>query len=177
MTLDEPGQWMTLSQAALKSGYSREALRQRVRRGRLPATKGNDGVLRIAERDLADLQPLDDAADPGHDLDVSADVALDALAATVADLRSSLSKATDDLERTRLTLDKTLDDLGRTRLTVDKAHTDSLAAHGRAERAEATLAAQAANLTATESRLAAADAALAEARTPWIVRVARAMRG
>src|SRR4051794_10656258 len=39
--------WPTLTEAAARSGYTREALRLRVRRGKLRAVKGNDGVTRL----------------------------------------------------------------------------------------------------------------------------------
>src|SRR4051794_34699228 len=49
--------WPTLTEAAARSGYTREALRLRVRRGKLRAVKGNDGVTRIDPAGLADLPP------------------------------------------------------------------------------------------------------------------------
>ena len=118
MTADDPGRtmsgWLTLTEAAALTGHTREAIRQRVRRGSLPAVKGNDGVLRVGARDLADLPPPDatvvDRADTG---DTTVDAALAALVATVADLRT----------------------------TLDKSRADHLVDHGRAERAEAQAAA------------------------------------
>ena len=124
-----PGQppdalWLTLTDAAAHSGHTREALRQRIRRGSLHAIEGNDGQLRVQARDLADLPPPDPSgADPGQHDGTALDLAVDALAATVADLRA-------DLERTRTTLDTAMD--GR---MVDR---------GRAERAEAQAASEAA---------------------------------
>lgn len=156
-----PGQppddlWLTLTDAAARSGHTREALRQRIRRGRLRATKGNDGQLRVRARDLADLPPPDPSgADPGQHDGMALDVTVDVLASTVADLRA-------DLERTRTALDTAMD--GR---MVDR---------GRAERAEAQAVAEAARAVAAEARLAAAESALTEARQPWVVRVIRAVR-
>ncbi|MBA2717517.1 MAG: hypothetical protein H0U51_10775 [Propionibacteriales bacterium] len=145
-------QWLTLTDAAARCGYTREALRQRVRRGSLRATKGNDGQLRVQARALADLPPPDmSGVDPGQDDNAT----LDVLASTVADLRT-------DLERTRTALDTAL--------------ADRLADHGRAERAEAQATAEATRAVVAEARLAAAEAALAEARLPWVVRLMRAMR-
>src|SRR3954468_17881393 len=51
--------WPTLTEAAARSGYTREALRLRVRRRKLRAIKGNDGVVRIDPVGLADLPPPD----------------------------------------------------------------------------------------------------------------------
>ena len=156
-----PGQppdnlWLTLTDAAACSGHTREALRQRVRRGSLRATKDNNGQLRVQARDLADLPPPDPSGvDPGQGDGTTPDATLDILVATVVDLRT-------DLERTRTVLDKALN--------------DRLVDRGRAERAEARAAAEAARAATAETRLAAAESALAEARQPWIVRVIRATR-
>ena len=151
---DDP--WLTLTDAAARSGYTREALRQRVRRGSLRAQKGNDGQLRVRARDLADLPPPDPSgADPGQHDGAVLDTTLDVLAATVADLRAALE---------------------RTRTALDAAQDGRRADHGRAERAEAQATAEAARADAAEARLTAAESALAEARQPWIVRVVRAVR-
>ena len=147
---------LTLTEAAARTGHTREALRQRIRRGSLPATKGNDGQLRISIRDLDDLAPPDAITDdPGQPDDATTDAALAVLVATMADLRA---------------------DLIRTRSTLDVAQADLLADRLRAERAEAQAGAEAARATVAETRLAAAEAALAEARTPWAVRVISAWR-
>lgn len=149
-------QWLTLTDAAARYGYTREALRQRVRRGRLRAIKGNDGQLRVQARDLADLPPPDvSGVNPGQHDNATVDVALDVLTSTVADLRT-------DLERTRMALDAAL--------------ADRLAEHGRAKRAEAQTVAEASRAAVAEARLAVAETALVEARQPWIVRVIRAVR-
>ena len=148
----QPG-LLTLTEAAAKSGYSREALRQRVRRGTLKSTRGNDGQYRIDARDLADLPPpeptTDDPGRPGDDI-------LDTLVGTVADLRAELAAA---------------------RSALDAAQADRLVDRGRAERAEAEAAAERRRAEAAEARAAGAEAALAEARTPYLVRVIRAIRG
>ena len=151
-----PDEWLTLTEAAAWTRHTREALRQRVRRETLPATKGNDGVLRVHLRDLADLPPPDEStADHGQLDDGATAVAVDVLAATVADLRA---------------------DLGRTRTALDIANADRLAVHGHVVRADAIAAAEAKRADAAEARLAAAEAALTEARTPWGVRIIRAWR-
>ena len=59
---DGPG-LLTLTEAAARTGYSRDALRQRIRRGKLSASKGNDGQIRIHARDLGDLPPADLSVD------------------------------------------------------------------------------------------------------------------
>lgn len=155
-----PDGWLTLSEAAARTGHTREAIRQRIRRGSLPASKGNDGQLRVQARDLADLPPPGvSAADPGQPENATTDATAAVLLATLVDLRTTV----DDL-RTTLAA------------TVDKAQADRLADHGRAERAEAQATAEAARAILAENRLATVEAALAEARTPWAVRVIRAWR-
>lgn len=149
-------QWMTLTEASHRSGHTREALRQRVRRGTLPATKGNDGQFRIHTRDLADLPSPDATTDnQGQGDTATTDAALDALTAAMVDLRA---------------------DLERMRTALNIATIDRLADHGRAERAEAHATAEAARAALTETRLVTAEAALAEAQLPWIIRVIRAIR-
>lgn len=63
-------------------------------------------------------------------------------------------------------------DLERARTALGKAQAD----HGRAERAEAQVAAEATRVTLAENRLATVETALAEACTPQAVRVIRAWR-
>src|SRR3954468_12381629 len=89
---DSPG-WLTLTEAAARTGYSCDALRQRIRRGKLSANKGNDGQIRVQARDLSDLPPADLAVDDqGQPDDASLVVALDVLRATVDDLRTDLGR-------------------------------------------------------------------------------------
>jgi hypothetical protein len=160
MSGDDSG-WLTLTEAAVRSGHTRESLRQRVRRGRLRSQRGNDGQLRISERDVADLPPPS-AADQGRPGTSAVGVTPDVLMVALDDLRSAMNDLRQDLERTRSALDAAL--------------ADRLVDRGRAERAEARAEAEAARAAASEARLAAVEAALAEARTPWAVRVIRAFR-
>jgi len=157
--------WMTLREAAARTGHTKDAIRQRVRRRSLAATKGNDGVVRVSARDLTDLPPPDASLDatPNATIDDHGRPTADAMAATLDGLRT--------------TLDRTLDDLGHTRSALDAARADHLVAHGRAERAEAEAAACRARADAAEERVASVELALTEARTPWAVKVIRAVRG
>lgn len=151
---------LTLTEAAAHTGYTREALRQRIRRGSLAATKGNGGILRIHRRDLDDLPPPDQSTDDQEDNqgqagETAMDAALAVLTATVVDLRA---------------------DLIHMRTTLDTAQADRLVDHGRAAQAEAHAAAEAARATVAETRLAKVEAELVQARTPWAVRVIAAWR-
>ena len=150
---DRPG-LLTLTEAAARSGHSREALRQRVRRGTLRAIRGNDKQYRIDIRDLDDLPPPEPASpdDPGQ----VPDDALDSLAGTVADLRAELTAA---------------------RIALDAMQAERLTDRGRAERAESQAAGEERRADAAEARANRAETALAEARTPYLIRVIRAFRG
>ena len=141
---DRPGQnadpWPTLTEAATRTGHTREALRQRVRRGRLRAVRGNDGMVHVDPSGLADLPP------PGATTDDQVDeiaLSVDVLVATVADLRADLVTA---------------------RSTLDEANAGRLVDRGRAERAEAERDAAAARTSAVEADLASARAELVAAR-------------
>ena len=158
--MNDPGQppdvWLTLTEAATRTGHTREAIRQRVRRDTLPHTKGNDGIVRVHVRDLADLPPPDESMyNHGQQENATMVVALNVLVSTVADLRV---------------------DLARMRTALDATHAEHLDNHGRAERAEARAVAAATQAALAETRLAVIEAALAEARTPWAVRLIRAWR-
>lgn len=154
---DLPGRdWLTLSEAAAQTGYSREALRLRVRRGTLRSRKGNDGTVRVDPSELGSLPPLDGSSDVQEDDrgDVQG-AAMDVLVSTVADLRTDLEVARSSLE---------------------SARSDQLLDRGRAERAEAQAAAQMDRAERAEARLEAAERALEEARTPLVIRMIRALR-
>ena len=153
---DDPG-LLTLTEAAARSGHTRIAIRQRVRRGSLPATKGNDGVVRLRTADVDGLPPPDVAGDDHDQPEAEAmGVALDVLRSTVDDLRS-------DRDRMRTALDETRDELAAERLRAALAEERTMAATART--------------TVAEARLAMAEAALAEARVPLVLRIMGAIRG
>lgn len=158
--MDDHGQppdgWLTLTEAAARTGHTREALRQRVRRNTLLHMKGNDRVVRVHVRDLADLPPPDESTvGPGQPEGTTASVTLDVLTTFVADLRADLMQA---------------------RTALDVAMADRLAAHGRAERAEERAAAVIDRVTRAEARADRAEAALIDAQIPWVERIIRAWR-
>lgn len=147
---------LTLTEAAARSGYTRAAIRQRVRRGTLPSTKGNDGVVRIRVGDLDGLPPPDAAADDQDQPEVEATMAaMDVLRSTVDDLR-------DDRDRARIALDAARDELAAERLKSALAEEKTAAATARA--------------TVAEARLTTAEAALVQARTPLVLRILAAIR-
>jgi len=162
--------WPTLSEAAARSGYTREALRLRARRGKLKVLKDNTGQIRVDPRALADLPPpdttLDDHGQPG---DGSESLTPDDLRATLDVLRSTL----DDLRV----------NLGQARSDLAQAQSDRLVDRGRAERAEAEAAIEKGRREAAEAAIAVererrekAEADLEKARTPWLLRTIRELR-
>jgi hypothetical protein len=86
---DEPS-WLTLSEAASRSGLHKEALRARAKRGHLPSRRGNLGQV------LVQLPPdlLDFAHSIAHD---GAQAQLEHLADVVRDLEQELSEVRERL--------------------------------------------------------------------------------
>ena len=90
----EEGPWLSLTEAAQRSGLAREAIRARARRNLIPSRKGNRSELLVQLP--ADLLAGDsqDTARP------SADVVADLLA-EVADLRERLARTETEREAAR----------------------------------------------------------------------------
>lgn len=182
-TPDDPGQLLTLTEAASFSGYSREALRLRVRRKKLPAVRGNDGMVRVKASDLADLPPStpDDPEDdhPVHDGDELAEARLQ-LAILQVD-RDAEKRRADAAQTRVITLEEEVRDA---RALVDQ-RTQEVAqgqkAVGRAEAlGEAARAAQAmaeAAAARAEGKVSILENELREARRPLWERVVRSLRG
>lgn len=136
---------LTLTQAAEVTGYSREAIRLRVRRGKLRSIKGNDGITRVYRTDLSDLPPQDDPQDDhpdNHGPSVE-----EIIAAATGDLRTTV----DDLRVQRDRLQAALD---RVQAERDRVQADRLVDHGRAAAAEAQAAAETARAERAEALLA-----------------------
>jgi exoribonuclease II len=85
---DEPS-WLTMSEAAERSGLHRDAIRSRARRGLIPSRRDNRGQWLVQL--TADALAMGDQAN-GHDL---AMVVTD-LQAEIADLRVALARAEAD---------------------------------------------------------------------------------
>ena len=159
--------WLTLTEAAAHTGHTREAIRQRIRRGSLPASKGNDGQLRVQRRDLADLPPPDATTDDhGQPRNATRDATADVPLVSLADLRMTV----DDLRTTLVvTLDKALADQGR----AEQAEARADQAEAREREARALADQRGADMTAALMRAARAEGeatalreALTEARRP-----------
>ena len=152
--MNDPG-LLTLTAAATRSGHTRAALRQRVRRGTLSAVKGNDGILRVRSEDIDGLPPSEATTDDHEQPEDPMVMAMDILRTNADELR-------DDRDRAVSSLDATRDELTAERL--------------RAALAEERAGAAVAQAVAAEARLAAAEAALAEAHVPLVLRVIAALR-
>jgi hypothetical protein len=136
----EEGPWLSLTEAAQRSGLAREAIRARARRNLIPSQKGNRGEL------LVQL-PADLLA--GHSQDIArpaADTVSDLLA-EVADLREQLARTETEREAARA--------VATAEVTAAKAA------------AAAEVAAKDALLSELRVMLGELRAELAEARRPW----------
>jgi hypothetical protein len=66
----EESPWLSLTEAAQRSGLSREAVRARARRGLVPSRKGNRGDT-LVQLPAALLSGDDQGSDPGRGLEAS----------------------------------------------------------------------------------------------------------
>src|SRR5215212_3876588 len=100
--VDDSAPWLTLREAAERSGKQLDAMRALARRGRLPRRKGNRGewLVQLPEAMSQGVQGngLDTASDDalGADLDTSAELAK--LRDQVTELRVSLARAEAKVE-------------------------------------------------------------------------------
>jgi hypothetical protein len=150
MDNDQDGSWLTLDEAAQKLGLSKDALRKRIARGRLEARLGNDGTTRVLVTSATPAGPGLDGAGQGQDSPelVRLTVQLD-----------------DALER----LESTTRDLIEARERAARAEGTAEALAGRVQDVSAALAAE----RARGDRL---EAALADARRPWLAKVIDGLR-
>ena len=150
---------LTLSQAAELSGYSREALKQRVRRGRLSGVKGNDGLVRVRREDIQGLPPAPQS-------DESEDDTATALASVISQLRDDLATARDDIVtlRDRLEQEREASRVVLGQMSKDLGDMREQAARLEAER------------DAERRRADEATALVEDLKRPWIVRVIRSFQ-
>jgi hypothetical protein len=156
---DRSASWLRPAEAATRLGVTPDAVRARIRRGTLEARPGNDGRLRVL------VAPVVSATATGHDTDLSPDG------------RDGPPTATGhDTDTTRHDGDRSPD----WRLLAEEEGR-------RAARAEGELAAElrrgaelvaslAAALHQERARADRLEAALAEARRPWLARVLEGLR-
>ena len=168
MTSQQPGesdpnrlvvdQSYSLPEAARLTGLSVDALRSRIKRGRLQGFTGNDGTRRV-RLTTADLEALrlarpapDDQPATSHEL--ASDQSVEALMAAMTSLGEALTR---QAERA--------DQMAAERDEARQAHAD-----GRERLVVVETA-----LRTEADRATRAEAALIEARRPWLVRIARGL--
>jgi regulator of protease activity HflC (stomatin/prohibitin superfamily) len=150
MDNDQDGSWLTLDEAAQKLGLSKDALRKRVLRGKLHAQRGNNGTIRVLVTSEMLAGHVQD--EPGHVQDGLGTghllVQLEEVREQAAALARELAQAMERAARA--------EGRGEAILTAISELREALAA----ERARA-------------DRL---EAALAEARRPWLARVIEGLK-
>jgi hypothetical protein len=150
--------WLTLAEAAERSGRHIDAIRTMARRGKLERRKGNAGQW------LVKLPPDALLTAPDRGGDAASDTRADAgLAEVVAELKEEVTELRVALARS------------------EAGHNAALAqvrAEGetRAAKAEAELEAARTMLGQERSRTDRLEAALAEARRPWLAKVIEGWR-
>jgi hypothetical protein len=144
--------WLTLSEAAARSGRHIGALRSLVRRGRLPARKGNGGqwLVQLPDEPMAEPDAASGSA-TGSAIGLADGYAMAELTAEVAELREQLARAEVEREAARA--------VATAEIAAAKT---SAAAEVKAARETAL-----AEVAAKDQVIAELRAMLAEARRPW----------
>jgi len=155
--MDEPNDagdapWFTLSEAAARSGRHIGALRSLVRRGRIPARKGNGGqwLVQLPDNPLAEPDTANGSS-AGLAIGSADSYALAELTAEVAELREQLARAEVEREAARA--------VATAEMIATKT---SAAAEIKAARDTA-----AAEVAAKDAVIAELKVLLADARRPW----------
>jgi hypothetical protein len=142
--------WLTLDEAGQQLGLSKDALRKRIARGRLEARLGNDGTTRVL---------VTSATPPGPGLDGFGQV-LDS----------------PELVRLAVQLDDALERLEGTARDLMEARERAARAEGAAEALSGRVQDLSGVLSAERARGDRLEAALAEARRPWLAKVLEGLR-
>src|SRR3954447_8939508 len=160
------GQLAGVLEAAKALGLTPDSVRARIRRGTLAARKGNDGQWRV-ELSRPVLSRQDDHQDSGQDEGYApAGRAAEPAQPDVAGLLENLATLKSELADERV---------ARARAEGELAVKDALVAELReALTREATVLCAA--LAKAEARADRLEAALAEARRPWLARVLEGLR-
>jgi hypothetical protein len=99
----DDGPWLTISEAAERTGKKIDAMRALVRRGRLPRKKGNRGEWLVQLPETLTQAALDAASDSDLDPVLDSDLGseLTALREQVTELRLTLARAEGELATAR----------------------------------------------------------------------------
>lgn len=171
----DPHRLVTLTEAAGLTGLSSEAIRLRIKRGSLQATRGNDGRHLVRVSDLSDLPPSrDQSRQPPsnqtrpdattHDwpLGDQSSRLTDQLAEVLAKLEALRSEDRQRAETAEAEAKRLVEDVAQLRERLAKVDAEKVAAMDARQVAEA----------ARER----AEAELREARLPWPDRLARVVQ-
>ena len=153
--MSDPSSLHLLTEAAERTGLTVEAIRQRVKRGRLEAVKGNDGLLRV-RLTTADLESITNRSPTGQVPPTATSQAAegDRLTKALQDEAAALRERAAKAEGESATL--------REQVESERERTEAERDAARAEREAAKVAAAAAEGEAKGLRLA-----LEEARRPF----------
>jgi hypothetical protein len=157
-TQDQAGHWLRLSEAAARLGTTVDAVRSRIRRGSLESRRGNDGWIKVMVPtvELDQSPPRPDGADPGR---VQATTRQD--------------EGDDWLREDR---DEALAEADHWRRLVEDERVARVKAEAEREAERAMLAETRTALAAERARGDRLEAALAEARRPWLAKVFEGLR-
>jgi hypothetical protein len=158
--MSDPSNLYLLTEAAMRTGLSVDALRKRIRRGSLETVKGNDGLVRVrlTAADMDSLRLAD--GQPATSLDDGSGQTIKALEAAAAALHERAAKA--EAER----------DGARAEAAAERARADRAEAEREVARAEAARERDRAENALIRGASAEGEAkglreALAEARRPF----------
>ena len=159
---DQAGTWLRLDEAAAALGTTVEGVRSRIKRRKLRTRPGNDGRLRVLVPALEPGQTANghDQAMPGHD---RASPEHDRAGALAHD------KAMAEIERWRCRAEEE-------QLARAKAEAERDVARIEAAVLREAMAREADHATQERTRADRLEAALAEARRPWLARVLEGLR-
>jgi chromosome segregation ATPase len=159
---DQPTLFL-LTEAAERTGLTVDALRKRVKRGRLQTVKGNDGLVRVrlTAADMASLRPAEVQPAASHPEEKNRRDS--ALEAEVAALRQRLDQLQAEREEARIRAAHAEGEAAALREAVAREI-------GRAEQAEEAHLAASERAAAAEAALADVREALEEARRPFWAR-------
>jgi multidrug resistance efflux pump len=155
-----------LTEAAERTGLTVEAIRQRIKRGRLEAVKGNDGLLRV-RLTSADLESFANRSTTGHPAPTATGQASDddrlanALQAAAAAQGEAVALR-EAMGRERERADKAEGQAASERAKADKAEAEREAARIATARAEGEAAALRGQVQAAEAARDGARAELAD---------------
>lgn len=151
------GEWLTYTEAAKRLGTTPDAIRQRIRRGQMRGSRGNDGRPRVWSDALPAEQPIGPSPNSSNRTESEMFGQVKALESHVETLKTQISRAERQADEARKRVDDLSDQL-------------AIAERERATDREARAVAEA-NLARLQAELKWERAELARARRPWWQRI------